>query len=141
MSDLTPTLARIAHPELSDFGKLLLAHGFKVFVFRSDVERVAKGGLEAHARHISFSREVDGRTCRASVDYGLAGYQFYMPIKPSRENGSGMFIGNTNEMPEFDSLTLENAELYASPTGYNRLVGTQENYPDGYDHLYIEVTE
>lgn len=133
------TIAHIAQPELAAFGKQLLAEGFKVYVFRSDVERVAKGGKESCARHIAFSRIVDGQECFGSVDYSLAGYQFYMPIKPSRKNGSSMFISNTKEAPEFDSLTLDNAKRYASPTGYNPLVGTQKNDPH-FAYLYVEVT-
>lgn len=133
------TLARIVQSELSDFGKELLAAGFKVYVFRSDAERVAKGGRESCATHIGFSRVVGEQECFASVSYGLAGYQFNMPIKPSRKHGSSMFIGDTDQMPEFDSLTLANAELYASPTGFNRLVGTQSNDPWGRG-LYVEVT-
>lgn len=137
-----PTLARIVRPELADFGKLLLAEGFKVFVFRSDVERVAKGGMESCAETIGFSRVVDEQECFGTVSYGIAGHQFNMPIKPSREHGSAMFIGDTDQMPEFDELTLENAELYASPTGFNRLVGTQNNYRDPVwqDRLYVEVS-
>lgn len=134
-----PTLARIVRPELADFGKQLLAAGFKVYVFKSDTERVAKGDMESVGTHIRFSREVDGRTCFGSVSYGLSGHQFNMPIKPSREHGSGMFISHRDQAPEFDELTIENAELYASPTGYNPLVGTHENYDKGYDHLYVEV--
>jgi hypothetical protein len=135
-----PTLARIVTPELSAFGKELLAHGFRVFVFRSDVERVAKGGRESCATTIGFSRVVGEQECFASVSYGLAGYQFDMPIKPSRQHGSSMFIGDTDTMPEFDSLTLDRAELYASPTGFNPLVGTQNNYVDEWhDRLYVEV--
>lgn len=136
---MKPTLARIVRPELSDFGKQLLAAGFRVFVFRSDVERVAKGGMESCATTIGFSRVVDERECFASVSREVAGYKFSMPITPSRKHGSSMFIGDTDEMPEFDSLTLSNAELYASPTGYNRLVGTQENDPEWQDKLYTEV--
>lgn len=135
-----PTLARIARPELADFGKQLLAAGFKVFVFRSDVERVANGGRESYATNIGFSRVVNGQECFASVGSDLAGYKFRMPIKPSQKNGSSMFICNTDSPPEFDSLTLDNAELYASPTGYNRLVGTQKNDPAWLDGLYVEVT-
>jgi len=140
MTDTHPTLARIARPELSDFGKQLLAAGFKVFVFRSDVERVAKGGLESCATTIGFSRVVDDQECFASVSYGIAGYQFSMPITPSRRYGSAMFIGDTDQTPEFDSLTLDNAELYASPTGYNRLVGEQKNSPEWLTNgIYVEV--
>ena len=137
-----PTLARIVLPELSDFGKLLLSEGFKVFVFRSDVERVAKGGKESCATTIGFSRVVDEQDCFASVSrgYGRGGYQFSMPITPSRKHGSGMFIGDTDAMPEFEELTLANAELYASPTGYNHLVGTQKNDPTLYVNIYVEVS-
>lgn len=34
-----PTIASIALPELADFGKRLLAEGFKVYVFRSRFDR------------------------------------------------------------------------------------------------------
>lgn len=132
-------LARIVLTDLATFGKELLAAGFTVYVFRSDVERVAKGGKESCAKTIGFSRIVDEQECFANVSYGLAGYQFSMPIKPSRENGSGMFIGKTDNMPEFDSLTLANAELYASPTGFNPLVGTQRNDNTRFHDLYVEV--
>lgn len=136
----TPTLARICRPELADFGKELLAAGFRVWVFASDVERVAKGGLESCARSIRFSRVVDGRECFGSVDHSVAGYQFHMPIKPSRENGSSMFVSPGDETPEFEPLDVAKAELYASPTGYNRLVGRQENYESSFAHrLYTEV--
>lgn len=134
-----PTLARIVQSDLSDFGKELLAAGFKVYVFRSDAERVAKGGKESSATHIGFSRVVNERECWGSVDYSLAGYQFHMPIKPSRENGSSMFIARTDQAPEFEELTLANAELYASPIGWNPLVRRQENYPGWYRDLYVEV--
>jgi hypothetical protein len=136
---MNPTLARIVLPDLATFGKELLAAGFTVYVFRSDVERVAKGGKESYATHIGFSRIVNEQECFASVSYGLAGYQFSMPIPPSREHGSSMFISKADHMPEFDSLTLANAELYASPTGFNPLVGTQRNDNGQFRGLYVEV--
>lgn len=135
------TLAQLLEPELADFATRLLGEGYRVFVFRSDVERVANGGREACASSISFSRVVDGRECFASVDNTLSGYQFHMPIKPSREHGSSMFIGG-DRAQEFDDLSLPNAELYAFPIGRNALVGTKENYEDPAwrPRLYVEVT-
>ena len=140
MTTTTTTLVRILRKDLADFGKELLAEGFKVYVFTSDVRRVANGGLESVATTFGFSREVDGREVRASVSYGLSGFQFSMPIKPSREHGSAMFIDG-DDIPEFEDLTVANAERYAAPTGTNRLVGTHENYTAvAAEHLYTELT-
>jgi len=126
-------------PELADFGKELMSAGFRVYVFRSDQDRVAKGGREGCATTLGFSRQVEGRECFGSVSFGLSGFQFSMPIKPSTKHGSAMFISKADRAPEFDDLTLTNAELYASPTGYNPLVGTHENHPDWVLDIYVEV--
>ena len=132
---------KILTKRLSAFADELRADGFRVYVFQSDVERVAKGGRENCATWFGFSRMVGERECYASVsDSGMfGGYQFSMPIKPSREHGSAMYIGG-RDTPEFDELTLENARLYASPTGRNALVGTRENYgPPSYERISVEL--
>jgi hypothetical protein len=145
------TLARIVKPSLADFGKELLANGYKVYVFRSDVKRVENGGRESVAETIGFSREVNGKTCYASVSLGYFGAaNFNMPITPSTKNGSGMWIGGSRELRDretygsaSEALVLENAALYASPTGHNPLVGTQANDGGAYygeNGIYVEVT-
>lgn len=137
------TQDEILTERLAQFADELRSEGFRVYVFRSDVKRVERGGKQSCARWLGFSREVDGRECYASVsDSGrFGGYQFSMPIKPSRVNGSSMFIGGA-EATEFDELTLDNARLYASPTGRNALVGTQENYgPASYGGIAVELPD
>lgn len=73
-----------------------------------------------------------------------------MNIKPSRQHGSSMWIQGTtgdrwsrpNGMNDYDDLTVANACLYASPTGYNPLVGTQANHGDPADrplNIWAEV--
>lgn len=137
-----PKSEDILLPELHEFAVLLAGSGFRVFVFKSEVERVAKGGKKSIAKTLGFSRMVDDVECNASVSasytYPFGGFQFTMPIKPSREHGSSMFIGD-DRASDSDELTLANAELYASPTGYNRLVGTHKNYHQGFAHLYVEI--
>lgn len=135
------TTARILTPALADYAKELLAAGFKVYVFTSDISRVAKGGREQVAKSFKFSREVDGQTCYGSVAAGYFGSaEFSMPIRPSTKNGSSMFIGGAEQKGE--ALDVATAEKYASPTGYNHLVGIQQNYGDArFAHLYTEVAE
>lgn len=129
---------RILIPELADYAKELVGAGFSVYVFTSDVKRVDNGGKESCATHLGFSRVVGDQVCFASVSYSLAGFQFDMPMKPSRQHGSSMFIGGA-DAPEFEELTVRKAELYASPTGRNLLVGTQANDPAWCIHLYSHV--
>lgn len=135
----TPNPADILTPDLAEYAAMLADNGFRVYVFTSDVARVAKGGKKACATSLGFSRIVDGDECRASVSTTYFGRpQFSMPIKPSRQHGSAMFIGG-DSAPEDDGLTLYNAELYASPTGTNRLVGTHKNHHAGFAHRYTEI--
>ena len=134
-----PDYHTILVPTLAGFADDLVAAGFRVYVFRSSVRTIERGGQPNHIRHLGFSRNVNGRLCFASVSGQFGGYQFTMPIEPSRKHGSSMFIGGV-QADEFDELTVETAELYASPTGRNLLVGTHENYPAGVLHLYTDVT-
>ncbi|ANA87033.1 hypothetical protein PBI_KATHERINEG_97 [Gordonia phage KatherineG] len=76
-----------------------------------------------------YSRHVDGQTCYGSVQQmtlRLEGYSHSMPIKPSREHGSSMFIEDVED--GWDCLTVEAAELIARPENYNPLVGRQKNH-------------
>ncbi len=132
------TQETILTPELAEFARTLNERGFKTFVFRSEIARVENGGREGVHTHLGFSREVDGQECFGSVSYSLNGYTFHMPIKPSREHGSGMFIGGDN-VTEFDVLSITNAEKYASPFGTNHLVGTHANDNTHFAGLYVEL--
>ncbi len=129
-------------PELAEYARTLTRNGFRVYVFKSEITRMERGGLESCVKHLGFSRAVDARECFASVslDGRFGGPSFNMPIKPSREHGSSMFI-HGDHAPENEVLTLTNAMLYASPTGSNRLVGIHENDPSHIAHLYVEVTD
>lgn len=144
------TTAHILKPFLARFAKDLLANGFKVYVFTSDVQRIARGGPPQSATFFRFSRDVDGQTCYASVSEDFfETVKFNMPIKPSVKNGSGMWIGNAATLRTMErygsateAMTVENAKLYASPTGTNPLVGTQQNYGElTFPNMYTEVTE
>lgn len=137
----TVTLPDVLLPELTEFARTLKANGFEVYVFKSDARRVGNGGKPACARTLGFSRTVDGKVCWASVSFDNFGFvQFSMPIRPSRQAGSSMFIGG-DSMPRDDELTLDLAELYASPTGHNRLVGTQANDGSTFAHLYVSLPD
>lgn len=129
------TTGRVLKPFLAHYAQELMAHGFTVYLFRYDVERVARGGLEQVARAFRYSRVVDGQTCYGNVQEEYFGtVEHHMPIKPSRENGSAMLIdGNTD---------LASAEQCASPSNRNQFVGDQKNYNDPMaDRLYVKVEE
>jgi len=127
------TVDRILKPFLARYAQELMAHGFTVYLFRYDVERVANGGKEQVATAFRYSRVVNGQTCYGNVqeDY-FETVEHHMPIKPSREHGSSMLIdGNAD---------LASAERCASPTNWNKLVGTHKNYSDPMSNqLYVKV--
>lgn len=131
------TTGRILTPFLARYAQELLANGFKVYVFQSDVTRVANGGAEQRRRSFRYSRVVDGQTCYGNVQEEFFGtVKHHMPIKPSKEHGSAMFVGDD------DRADLASAERTASPSNWNKLVGTQQNYHDPMsDRMYVEVQE
>jgi hypothetical protein len=80
---------------------------------------------------------VDGRRCWGSVEVtDFEGYRHHMPIRPSRENGSSMWV---KDVPDY--LDVETARKVASPRNYNPLVGTQENWQDAayVERAYVEL--
>ena len=98
---------------LKAYAKLLFENGFSIY---------EPGG---HWDFFTYSRVVDGKECFGTVQKGyFGGYSHTMPIKPSQENGSSMFVGDD----EWEDLTIEKAEQVASPTNSNPLVGKQTNY-------------
>lgn len=148
---MSTTTDNILKPKLAEFAKELAANGYKVYLFKSDIKRVANGGMPQVATSLGFSRFVDGRECFASVSLGhFDGANFSFPIKPSRQHGSSMWIGGNprlrshevykGEMTE--ELCLVNAEVYTLPMASNPLVGTHENFPGTYwgeNGIYVEV--
>lgn len=116
-------------PELDSglqmFATMLKNEGFRVYVLKSPSGRTLK-----------FSRNVDGQECFGYVSNAFKSYEFYMPIKPSVENGSSMWVNGVN-----GDLTIANAKKVARKLNYNPLVGTQQNYFDTEWHfkLYEEI--
>jgi hypothetical protein len=55
------------------------------------------------------------------------GWRHDMPIVPSREFGSSMFIGGEGRQSQAAVFTVEAAEQCARPTNWNPVVGTQAN--------------
>lgn len=130
-------------PRLAQYARELLAAGFRVYLPASAVKRVDNGGLPQVCKWLQFSREVDGQTCYATVSLGyFDAAEFSMPIPPTRENGSSMWIGSRRSpMGSSEALDLTNARRYAVKTAYNPLVGTQRNFtdPTWQAKLYIEA--
>lgn len=101
---------------LANYARLLADNGFVIY------EPTGSWG------HFVYSRIVDGQECFGDVqkaNVGAFGYQHHMPIRPSQENGSSMFVDGVP-----DELTVEAAEMVARPTNRNKYVGTQKNYTD-----------
>ncbi len=112
------TQAIIKDESLVDYANVLYDNGFSIYV--------APG---VHNFFV-YSREVDGKECFGSVQYdSFEGYRHFMPIKPSTEHGSGMFVEDgTNNV--VSGRSLDAARFVASSKNYNHLVGSQENYVD-----------
>ena len=113
----------IKNDALREYADLLAANGFAIY------EPSGRWG-----EYFMYSQVVDGQECFGTVQYDrIDGFEHHMPIKPSVENGSSMFVaGVPNE------LTVEAARKVAQPANHNHLVGSQRNYEDRYwiDRLY-----
>lgn len=110
----------IADEALDAYADTLMAAGFTVYEPTGPA-----------ARYFRYSRVVDGQECFGVVQQEalrLQGYSHSMPIKPSKENGSSMFVDGVED--GFDALTVEAAETVAQPRNHNPLVGWQDNYDD-----------
>lgn len=96
---------------LTEYGNRLKAAGFRVWL-----STFGNG-------YLTYERDGYWGTFQRSE---FAGWQHLMPIVPSRENGSSMFIGK----PVTDVWSVEAAEQCARATNHNDLVGTQRNHHD-----------
>lgn len=108
----------IRNDTLAEYAHTLADNGFTIY------EPKGESG-----DYFMYSRMVDGVECFGSVQQctlRLEGYSHAMPIKPSRVNGSNMFVGSVAD--GWDNLTVEAARTVASPTNWNSIVGTQSNY-------------
>ena len=102
----------ILNDELRHYAKLLSNRGFTIHEPTS-----------MHDNEFGYSQMVGGRKCFGSVMQTRDGsFKHLMPITPSQENGSWMFVDGVP-----DALTVEAARTVAQPTNWNKLVGTQEN--------------
>lgn len=131
---------------LREYADLLLANGFTIYEPKNP-----------YAGYFMYSRMVDGQECFGTVekrDRPLDhGYEHHMPIKPSQEFGSSMFVeirtesanqgrGRQVTIEQLDELTVEHAMLTARPENWNSVVGTQKNYSDTrFAHMYIKRTD
>jgi hypothetical protein len=94
---------------LTQYGQELAAHGYEVWL--------TKGGQ--HGGYLQYKDLTTGD--QGSLQYSLMeGWGHSMPIVPSREYGSGMYI----EDPE-PPFTVEAARQCAQPTNYNRAVNAR----------------
>jgi hypothetical protein len=124
-------------PELQRYAIRLQAAGFTIYHHKA--ERTNVHGSVIPARYFVYSREVDGVELFGTVqdgDFPLLSVELEhsMPIKPSREHGSSMFIeerGCDDPLPAPD--TVEYAERVTQPTNWNHLVGMHRNYRDDAD--------
>lgn len=111
----------ILTPELRDYATELLEAGFSIYV----VERPSPRPLS----FFRYSQVVEGRECFGYVQYdNLYGYSHSMPIKPSRQSGSSMFIGNSEEPDQGTAQSVDYARRVAQPRNWNHLIGWQDNY-------------
>ena len=115
---------------LRAYAQLLADHGFTIYE-----------PTGAIGTYFTYSRVVDGQECFGTVQVEgpgrfFGGYSHTMPIKPSIEHGSSMWVANLPGQDDdsndgsYDVLTVEAARMVARPTNYNPLVGTQRNYKD-----------
>ena len=83
--------------------------------------------LRSPARYFRYSRMVNGVECFGYVQKAWtgSGYEHSMPIRPSVQHGSSMWVeGVPND------LSIETAMLVARRSNRNPLVGKQDNYAD-----------
>lgn len=82
-----------------------------------------------------FQFRKDGRIGYYSGDF-LADHHWSMPIRPSREHGSSMFVEAAENAPN----AIEAASIITQESNYNRIVGTHKNYADEFALThYVQV--
>lgn len=96
---------------LTEYGQRLVTAGFRVWLTPTGFRdggflTYERDGCYGHLQHSQFE-----------------GWQHDMPLVPSREFGSAMFIGE----PVEDVWSVEAAEQVARPSNGNNVVGIQRN--------------
>lgn len=117
----------IANAVLSEYANRLEAAGFAIY------ESVSGPGT-----YFRYSRMVDGKECFGYIqlDYARSGHTHLMPIKPSIEHGSSMWVPDARGKA-LSALDVETAKLVARPKNTNPAVGTHANYADPrFEYMY-----
>lgn len=100
---------------LTSYGNELVAAGFEVWLTK---------GYFRSGGYLQYRDPATG--AQGSLQYSdHEGWQHLMPIVPSRENGSSMFLET-----QTDPFTVDAARECARPTNRNNVVGTQRNAGD-----------
>jgi hypothetical protein len=94
---------------LTAYGNLLKAAGFTVWLTTSGTRGFLTYERDGHYGHLQYS--------------DFEGWQHDMPLVPSKEYGSSMFIGE----PVADVWSVAAAEQAARATNHNPIVGTRPN--------------
>lgn len=114
-------------PEALAVATELESAGFSIHVSSSDAK--------LNRRIDWFQFRKNGRIGYYSGDF-LADHNWSMPIKPSREHGSGMFV----EAAENAQNATEAATIITQESNYNPVVGTHKNYAGEFELThYIAV--
>jgi len=108
----------VADP-LGRYADELVAAGFEVW-------RTRRGANDAG--WLTYRNPANG--CWGTLQGGSDGWEHLMPIRPSRENGSSMFVQDRRHpLRRLDPFTVEAAIQCARPSNWNEVVGRQENAP------------
>lgn len=91
--------------------------GFDIHVSSRDAE------LSRRLNWFQFRK--NGRIGYYSGDF-LADHNWSMPIRPSREHGSSMFVEAAEDAPN----AIESASIITQESNHNHIVGTHKNYAD-----------
>lgn len=125
------------HPELKPYLSELQKAGFKVYMHKGATPRRTLT-YAVYSRVSESGRELFGIV--QLDEYWRLGQtlKHSMPIKPSREYGSAMFI---EPIEQVLSSTVAYAELVTRETNWNRLVGEQRNYFDASNYVVADTIE
>ena len=86
---------------------------------------VSSSSAKFYRRLNWFQFRKNGRIGYYSGDF-LADHNWSMPIRPSREHGSGMFVEAAEDAPN----AIEAATIITHESNYNPIIGTHKNYAD-----------
>jgi len=115
----------ISDPELAAYADVLEAAGFVIY-------ESASGRPSAYFR---YSRIVGSQECFGYVQANWVGatkFSHLMPILPSIEHGSSMWVEGVPE-----ALTVESAALICRQVNRNPIVGQRRNFADPrFEYLY-----